>query len=263
MLSLFFIKLLVAVLVVVGLTYIVEHVDPKIAGILSGYPTGSAISLFFFGFEISPEFSAHSAIFNMVGLIAMQAFIISYYIASMVIKKHSLIIAPLIAITGYLITIIILKFIEFNLFTAILAPFLSIFISNYLLKKIKNSKINKKNKTQLKVIILRAFFAALVIIFVTEIAKLVDAKWAGLFSAFPTTLFPLLLITHFSYGPRATHAIIKNVPHGLGSLIVYSLTVYLTYPQFGVVLGTCISFLMATIYLFFYMFIAKKIKAGR
>ena len=60
--EIFILKLIVAVAVVIGLSLVAEHSSPRIAGILSGYPTGSAVSLFFFGLEINPEFAANSAL---------------------------------------------------------------------------------------------------------------------------------------------------------------------------------------------------------
>ena len=75
-------------------------------------------------------------------------------------------------------------------------------------------------------------------------------KWAGLFSAFPITLFPLILIVHITYDKEHVHTIIKNFPVGLGALIVYSLSVYKSYPIWGIYLGTAVSLMMSTVYLF-------------
>ncbi len=75
-------------------------------------------------------------------------------------------------------------------------------------------------------------------------------EWAGLFSAFPITLFPLILIVHISYDKEHVHTIIKNFPVGLGALIIYSLSVYKVYPIWGIYIGTVVSFIMATVYLF-------------
>ena len=68
----------------------------------------------------------------------------------------------------------------------------------------------------------------------TAAARAVGPAWAGLFSAFPTALFPLMLIVHLTYDKAHVHTIIKNFPLGLGSLIVYCGTVALGYPGVGV-----------------------------
>ncbi|WP_198151457.1 hypothetical protein, partial [Formosa algae] len=94
---LFFIKLIVAIGLVIGLSLLAENVSPKVAGILSGYPTGSAITLFFFGLEVTPEYAAESAVYNMIGLSAALTFVYVYYIASKYIKTYTI---PLSAVSA-------------------------------------------------------------------------------------------------------------------------------------------------------------------
>ena len=72
------VKVLVSILVVVLLSLIAEHAGPRVAGIVSGYPLGAAISLFFIGIEIDPAFAARGAIFTAAGLSATVAFVGGY-----------------------------------------------------------------------------------------------------------------------------------------------------------------------------------------
>jgi hypothetical protein len=104
---------------------------------------------------------------------------------------------------------------------------------------------------------MRALFAASIILLITGIAKLVGPTWSGLFSAFPTTLFPLMLIVHFTYDKKHVHTIIKNVPVGIFSLVLYSLAVSIVYPLYGIYWGTLISFGVATTYLLLYHLFRK------
>ncbi|MFC1723547.1 hypothetical protein ACFL0V_05395 [Nanoarchaeota archaeon] len=260
MLSLFLIKLFVAVGVVVLLSIIAEHVSPKMAGILSGYPTGSAISLFFFGLEQGTQFAADSAVYNMIGLVAMMSFIYFYYRSSSYFSKFNIVLSSIVSIFGYFVVIWLLHFIKLNKFIAVLIPIISMIIFIYLFKEIQNIKIRNKIKITHSVLFLRAFFAACIILTVIGTAKLVGPTWAGLFSAFPTTLFPLIVIVHFTYDTKHVHTVIKNVPIGIGSLILYSLTISIVYPLFGIYIGTIISFIVATVYIFLFQFIQKRVK---
>jgi hypothetical protein len=107
-------------------------------------------------------------------------------------------------------------------------------------------------------LVLRAALATVIILMITGAAKWVGPRWAGLFSAFPTTLFPLILIVHISYGRPAVNTIIKNFPRGLGSLILYALGVSFVYPRFGVLPGTIVAFTLATAYLVVYGAVVAK-----
>ena len=143
---------------------------------------------------------------------------------------------------------------------AVIIPLISILIFRMLFKKIDQPKINAKIKLTWKVILGRACLAALTISLITGIAELVGHKWAGFFSAFPTTLFPLLLIIHFTYGEQHAHSIIKHVPDGLVGLLIYSLIIYLCYPQFGLYFGIMLAFSGAFLYLILYQLVTLRLR---
>ena len=133
----------------------------------------------------------------------------------------------------------------------------------YLFREIKNVTIQNKIKLTPKVLFLRAFGAAIIILIITGTAKCVGVRWAGLFSAFPITLLPLILIVHLIYDKEHVHTIIKNFPPGLGALIMYSLSVSVVYPISGIFVGTLISLAAATIYLLVFRLVAGMIDRFR
>jgi uncharacterized membrane protein (GlpM family) len=252
---LFVIKLAVAISVVLGLSIVTERISPKLAGILAGIPTGSAITLFFIGLENGTDFASQAALYNMIGIIAMQALLFAYYKASITFKGNSLVLSSILSVTGYLIVIYLLQFLPKDIPLAVLLPLASIFLFTYLFRKIENTKITERIKLSPAVVLARAIAAAAIILAVTEVAGLVGPKWAGLLTAFPTTTFPLLLIVHYTYDVKHVHTIIKNFPVGLASLIAYSLTISLAFPLFGVFYGTLAAFLSALIICVFIYFI--------
>jgi hypothetical protein len=252
------IKILITITIVLALSLIAEHVSPRVAGLLAGYPLGAALALFFYGYEISPEFAAQSAVYTVIGLIAIQFFAYCYYLSSAYFKKFTIVISSALAIAGYFFVAWILHFLEPGAGSSVMLTIVSIAVFVFLFRKIENRKIRKKIALSFQTISIRAFFAALFIVVITGTAHLVGPRWAGLFSAFPTTFFPLLVIVHFTYSTQHAHTIIKNFPIGLGSIIAYSLAVLFTYPRYGIVAGTAISLGIATIYLLIYNFLIYK-----
>lgn len=247
--SLFFYKAVCAALVVVLLSLIVEYMSPKWAGIFSGFPTGTAIILYFYGLQYGIEFAGRSAIYNMIGLIAMQMFLFGYYLSSVLKTRCEILASVAGGLFAYLTTIFILSIFSFNVFWAIMIPISSFFIFHFLFRKIPDIRVEKRRKTTWDVIALRATFAALTISFITEIAEFIGPNWAGLLSTFPSTLFPLMLIIHWSYGQQFVHAMIKHVPSGLGGLLAYSVVLYLSYPSAGLYLGMLLALATALLYL--------------
>ncbi len=90
--------------------------------------------------------------------------------------------------------------------------------------------------------------AGFMILVIIATANFVGSRWAGLFSAFPSTLFPLILIVHLTYDKAHVHTIIKNFPLGMGSLITYLLCVSIVYPVSGIYIGTVISLAAASVF---------------
>ena len=253
-------KLVVTVCLVLVLSIIAEYISPKAAGILAGYPLGAAIALFFIGLEIGPEFASNSAVYTMIGLVATQSFIYFYFKSSLIFERWNALISSFFAMIGYFVVIWVLHFVKVNKFLAILIPISSIFLFVYLFREIKNVNIQNKIKLTHKVLLLRAILAAVIIVVITGLAQFVGSTWAGLLSAFPITLFPLILIIHISYDKKHVHTIIKNFPLGLGSLISYSLAVSIVYPTYGIYMGTFIALTAATIYLIIYRVVAGQMK---
>jgi len=253
------IKLLVAIFVVLGLSIVTEKVSPMIAGILAGLPTGSAITLFFIALQNGMGFASSAAIYNMIGLVAMQALLLAYYLASRRFAKHALLLSAFFSILGYLIVAYLLHFLVLDPLFAVLLPLASIPVFIYLFRGIENSRIKTPIKIGPAVILGRAVAAALIILGVTEAARFVGPAWAGLLTAFPTTTFPLLLIVHRTYDVEHVHTIIKNFPRGLASLIAYSLAVSLAYPVLGLYWGTAAAFASAlAVCIVLYMIHLKK-----
>jgi len=246
--SLVLIKVLITVSLVLLISFIAERVSPRVAGIISGFPLGSAIVLFFLGLQISPDFASDSSVYDMAGILAFLFFVFVYYKTSVMFKKYSILISPILASLGFFFVAVILQFLKFTIYYSLLLSILSILLFIYLFKDIEDVRVNKVISLDYKILFSRAIFATIVIIVITEIANSVGSTWSGLLSAFPKTVFPILLIMHFSYGIKPTNSIIKNLPRGLGSLVVYDLSVFVLYPTYGIYIGTIISLILAIIY---------------
>jgi hypothetical protein len=249
------VKILVSTAMVVLLSVAAEQVDPRFAGILSGYPLGAAISLFFIGYEIGPEFAATSAVYTTIGLAATQSFVFCYQkVAQKLESRPKAWVIPWSSaggLAGYLGLAWLIRLVPVNLPLALAVSVASIIGFDRMFMDIKNEAIQERIQFTFKVLLVRAVAAAILILSITASAGLVGPGWAGLFSAFPVTLFPLLVIVHWSYRPEHVYTIIKNVPRGLGSLIIYTLTVSYTYRTIGIYWGTLIGYVLATLYLVF------------
>jgi hypothetical protein len=242
-------KVVITIVIVTALSIIAERVSPRAAGILSGYPLGSAISLFFIGLEQGPVFAGASALYNVAGLAALLSFFFVYYQVSRRLDRFSIPAASLAALTCFFAVDGLLQLLHFTPLSSVLTAGAAILGFSAIFRSIPDVKIRQKVRLGPGVLAFRAGLSALIILGITGAAGLVPSSWAGLFSAFPATVFPLVLIMHSTYGSEQAHTVIKNVPTGLWALMLYSLTLSYVYPRYGIYLGTLIGFGVATLYL--------------
>jgi hypothetical protein len=245
-------KLVVTIGAVLALSAVAERVSPRVAGVLSGYPLGAAIALFFMGVEIGPDFAAQGAVYTQIGLVALLVFVYVYFRVSSALAQRGVLLSSAAAFSAYFAAGFLLQAIPFSPASAFLFPLAAIAVFVFLLRRIENIPIARSVRLTWAVLSLRAGLAALMIVIVTGAARAVGPAWAGLFAAFPIALFPLMLIVHITYDKRHVHTIIKNFPLGLGALIAYTVSVAQLYPRVGVGWGTVGSFGAATIYLLVY-----------
>ena len=75
-------KLVISIGIVLGLSLVAERVSARMAGMLAGYPLGTAIALYFIGLEISPAFATESAVHTLAGFSATLALSGGYLIGA-------------------------------------------------------------------------------------------------------------------------------------------------------------------------------------
>jgi hypothetical protein len=250
------IKIAVSIGIVVGLSIIAERAGPRIAGIASGYPLGAAISLYFISLECGTTFAANSALYTAAGLSATVFFVWGYlwgiHLAGNTNRIVAISTSVFLGLVFYGSAALGLSYLPINWFSAPLIAILVLLLSALLFKKVPDTAIQQKVHLKAGTTFLRAGFAAAVILAITTVAGTIGSRWAGLFSAFPITMLPLLVIIHSTYAPEHVKAIIKNVPKGLGSLLVYAMVIAAAYPVAGTAWGTVFGYIAATACLMFF-----------
>ncbi|WP_231566402.1 hypothetical protein [Litchfieldella xinjiangensis] len=242
-------KLLVSVGVVLGLSLVAERASPRVAGLLSGYPLGTAIALFFIGLEISPAFAAEGAVHTLAGFSATLALTGGYWLCGRRDGVVGMLRGSLGGIGAWLIVALLLTRFDFNRLEGSLVTLVAIAGFLWLYRHIPDSRAARRGGFSWAALGSRALLAAAIIFLITGLAHAIPAAWAGVLAAFPVTMFPFLIILHLSHGAAPVATVIKHYPAGLGSLLCYALTVSLTYTNLGLALGTAAGFVAATLWL--------------
>lgn len=239
-------KAAITIWLILCLTWIAEKTSPRIAGILSGYPIGTALVLFFYGIQIGPDFAAASVPYNLLGHVSALIFVYFYYLGAKDSTIGSIIMASVSAIGAYLATAWVMSGLKPSLISGAMVSFASIALFSFLLRKVPNTVIHRTIHYTRTMILFRLVLSTTLVLLITGLAAGVGVKWAGLFSAFPLVVYPLLALIHLNYGAKSAHTVLKNFPRGLWTVLAYSISVSLTYDRYGVFQGTVISYSVAT-----------------
>lgn len=255
-------KILVTVLVVLGLAYIAERISAKVAGVLAGYPLGIAIVLVFLGLEQGVGFAAQAAQYAILGLLANLVLALCYWrLAQESRKLGNLLLAAIGGVGGFLLLAYVLQEVPEGLVVTVPVTLVGLLLAAILMLRvpaIQQQTLASKSKMDT---LFRALVAAGTVVLITGLAELIGPVWAGLLSGFPVVAFPLFLILHYHHGKPVLTNSIRVYPLGLISLLVYTTSVSLAYPQLGLLWGTLLGFALATIYILALPFMQKKLSA--
>ena len=243
-------KLLVSIGMVLGLGAIAVRVSPRVAGLLAGYPLGTAIALFFIGLEISPDFAAESAVYSLAGFTATMALGGGYLICGRRDGLRGVLTGTIGGLAAWFLVSLLLTRFDFTRLTGTLTTLLAIFAFTWLYRHIAETRVTvRPGGSRWPALGMRATLATAIVFLVTGLAHVLPASWAGMLAAFPISMFPLLVILHLTHGAAPAATVIKHYPAGLGALLCYALCVSLTYATLGLLLGTLAGFGVATLWL--------------
>jgi len=259
-------KILVTFLTVVLLARVAERMSPRHAGLLAGFPLGTGIALYFFGWQQGAQFAADSAVYALSGLSASAALAWGY--AQVIVRRGELAFMPLAIIAGlvtFFVCNLLLQQLPGYRWISLMVVVAAIVLFRTLLKPIPEVLAATASQqacserpwrrwlgSKTGSLIFRASMASLTILMITGLSTLLGPERAGLLAAFPVSFFPLMLILHLTYGADVLATTIKHYPDGLGSLVVYTLAVSFLYPVLGIHWGTLVCLLLAAAYLVLY-----------
>jgi uncharacterized membrane protein (GlpM family) len=242
-------KVLWSAAIVLGLSVVAERVSMRVAGILSGAPQNVVLVYFFVGRDKGIDHVTQSAPHGVASFSATIAFVLTYYWGSSRFTRHSAIAGSLIGIAAFAIVAVVLSMIPFTLVSATALTLSVIAIAVWLSHRIEVMPLKDPVRYTASLLLLRGSVAATLIVGVITLAELLGVRWTGLLTGFPTILLPTLLIIHFTYGSAHAHAIIRNFPVGVGSIILYILSIPITFPLWGIYGGTAASLGASFLYL--------------
>jgi len=243
------VKAAVSVAAVLALTFIAERASTRVAGVLSGAPFGVVLIYFFVGNDMGTDFAVESVPHGVASFTGTLSFVLVYFMASSKLAWSGPLVTTVIATGVFVIIAALLAEIAFSILGAIVLTTGAVLAVMQLFRRINITEVPRPVRITAPVLVLRGGLAAFLIVGVTTLAQVLGPRWAGLLAGFPVTLVPTLLIIHLTYGAASTHALLRNFPLGVVSIILYILSVAVAFPALGVTGGSLACLAVSSTYL--------------
>ena len=255
-------KALWSVAIILGLSIVAERISTRMAGLLSGAPLNTILVYLFVGLDMGAAYVVESVPHGLAAFTATLAFVLTYYQASLRIPRYTAVASSLLSVAVFAAVAWCLVQVPFTLASAVGVTLCSCALAIWWLRKIESVSVERPVRLTARILVVRGALAGALIVCVISLAESLGTRWTGLLAGFPTTLLPTLLIVHLTYGPANTHAMIRHFPIGMGSIVLYILSVPWTFSLWGAYGGTAASLAVSTIYLAVVMLRARG-PAGR
>ncbi len=238
--------------VIATLGWWAEHADRKIAGVVIFLPSTVVISYFFIGWTSGIQAVVAAVPATVVTAAAVQCFTIAYYYLSQIPfgdRRNSLAVSITGALSAwFFIAVPIAHFRFSNLPLAIVAYIISVIGSYYLLTvrnigELKHERLIYSHSQKIG----RAVFAGSIISLAVVFTKILSPFWGGAFSTFPAVFTSTFLLLHWYHGHDMLAKVMKKIPLGSAIYVIYVITCLFTFPRFGLVGGTIVSYTMCLV----------------
>jgi hypothetical protein len=228
-------------------TVISEKFGTKIGGLLANTPSNILVSLFFIGWTQGPQFAAETAKASPIGMAIDTLFLFVYLLA---VGRWG--VAALIpALASWAVFALLLGPMGGNgiAFTSAVYAAVALACFFYLEKKMRIQSVERGNaKHSAGEIVMRAVFSGTVVASAIIIAKVLGPVWGGVFSVFPATMISSMYLITKVQGQKFAQAFGKSMVLGSANIVVYAAAVAFTYPVYGIVAGTAISYAAAMLF---------------
>jgi hypothetical protein len=265
----YFVYFISGSILIASITVIAEKKSPKIAGILMSLPVITFLSLIFMAMSQGVDFAGHAALWNPIGAIAdlvyMGFFAAGIKIPEYIDKKQNgkyrsgtsdniqeVFCGLITGFAGYFVSILILSKLSISSgWVSLIFLWFSAIISYKIFQRFPDMKIAPKKLVSSKDILFRCLFGGSAVAAIVILGDSAGYLWGGLFSSFPGTITPVLVLLHLKNGKEMSYSVIKSSPIGLSATGLYSCIVWVLYPLYGILIGTLVSYMAVLGFLYF------------
>ncbi|MDA3867878.1 MAG: DUF3147 family protein [Salinivirgaceae bacterium] len=231
-------------------TFIAEKLGSRIGGAIANLPSTILVSLVYVSIVRSPQYAAEAALAAPMGMAINTVFLFVFVL----LMKRPLWIATLASLTVWCCLAFVASHFPDTGIVPLVVLYLSVMIVSFLLLE-HVFKVPSAEKRAIPfrwwTIFMRALFAGSVVGSTVVISSFANSFWTGIFATFPAVMLSSMLILRLAQGPDFARAVGKTMVLASVNIIVFAGAVHFLYPLWGVLWGTVVAFLLATLFVVF------------
>ncbi|NTZ17566.1 hypothetical protein EXW96_08300 [Paenibacillus sp. JMULE4] len=253
--SLTIMKIVISVLIVFGLAGISKRANPHLAGMISGIPLGTGLSIYFISLEQGIDFTIRGIPWGIAGLAAALVFCFVYLVISGSLalnwKGTVIFLSSTGGIFAFLLSGYFIYSLEVNVASASFIFFAVFMLNLILMKKLvrQQGKSSGTKSTGMQYFI-RGITVGVILILITGTASMVGSKWANILSSFPSTLFPLIVVLHYEDDHRLFPYVIYGYSYSITALFIFYIAYLFVVPIYGLHAGYILIYAICAAYLY-------------
>lgn len=237
-------KLLLAPALIAAATLVTRRYGLRVGGLIATLPAAAGPILLVLALQEGEAFTADAAQSAMLGIIALNAFIVVY---CLVCRRANWAISLLVGWAAFFVTIAPLQAVHPNAEISLLAAFAANTLTLFIVGKMPIDEPVAIPNPPAWDIPARALSAVVMIVVITGLAAALGPDLTGLLTPFPIIASVLAAFTHASGGPDATIQLTRAFSIGLYSFAVFFYVLATQLVTLGIAMGFVVAIVVTLV----------------
>lgn len=235
-------------------TYVSEHINPRLGGVLAGLPSTALVGLIFIALTQDSAASVKAGIAIPAGF-GFTVLLVALYVNLR--ENHGITKAMAKAIGLW----VVLAALVFGLLPRSLLLATVIFVMCFLIAVFSLEKVKVGSSKRLAItgqeLLTRALAGGILIAIAVILAKVLGAFIGGIVASFPVVVISSLVILDHKRGKNLMASTAKTIPFGSFGTVAFLIGFHFLVPSFGLPVGLILSYGISIVF----AFIALRVRA--
>jgi len=220
-------------------TYVSEHINPRLGGVLAGLPSTALVGLIFIALTQNSAASVKAGVAIPAGF-GFTVLLVALYVN---LREHHSITNAIAKAIGLWLVLAVLVF---GLLPKSLLLATIVFVTCFLIAVFSLEKVKVESSKRVPITaqesLTRALVAGILIAIAVILAKVLGAFIGGIVASFPVVVISSLTILDYKRGKNLMTSTAKTMPFGSFGTVAFLVGFHFLVPNLGLLVGSILSY---------------------